>query len=109
MTVPTSAPPPGGVDDHDRTTRVRRVLEGVIGVAATEGNRIEALVNGDRIFSAMLEAIGAARHTIDFLTFIYWNGEIATRFAKELSAPRKPEYEFACSSTAGARTRWTGA
>ncbi len=33
----------------------------------------------------MLEAIGAARHTIDFLTFIYWNGEIATRFAKELS------------------------
>jgi cardiolipin synthase len=89
VTAPTGAPPPGGVDDHDRTTRVRRVLEGVIGVAATEGNRIEALVNGDRIFSAMLEAIGAARHTIDFLTFIYWNGEIATRFARELSARAK--------------------
>ena len=87
MTEPTSVPATGPRSTiADRTTRVRRVLEGVIGVAATEGNRIEALVNGDRIFSAMLEAIGAARHTIDFLTFIYWNGEIATRFAKELSA-----------------------
>jgi cardiolipin synthase len=76
----------GAADDPDRDRRIRRVLEGVIGVAATEGNHIEALVNGDRIFSAMLEAIGSARHTIDFLTFIYWNGEIGTRFAKELAA-----------------------
>jgi cardiolipin synthase len=66
-------------------TRVRRILEGVIGVAATEGNRIEVLVNGDRIFPAMLDAIASARHTIDFLTFIYWNGEIGTQFARELA------------------------
>jgi cardiolipin synthase A/B len=70
----------------ERATRVRRVLEGVIGVAATEGNRIEVLVNGDRIFPAMLDAIAEARHTIDFLTFVYWDGEIGTRFADALAA-----------------------
>jgi cardiolipin synthase len=62
------------------------VLEGVIGVAATEGNRIEPLVNGDRIFPAMLDAIDQARHTIDFLTFVYWTGEIGDRFAEALAS-----------------------
>ena len=70
----------------DPARRLRRTLEGVIGVAATEGNRIEVLRNGDRIFAAMLEAIGAARHTVDFLTFVYWDGEIGTRFAEVLTA-----------------------
>ena len=54
-------------------------LEGVIGVPATEGNRIDVLRNGDEIFPAMLEAIDGAEHTIDFLTFVYWEGEIGTR------------------------------
>jgi cardiolipin synthase len=81
--------------DTDRITRLRRTLEGVIGVAATEGNAIEILVNGDQIFAAMLDAIAAAEHTIDFLTFVYWDGEIGNRFAKELSA----------RATAGVRVR----
>ena len=49
-------------------------LEGVIGVPATEGNRIDVLRNGDEIFPAMLDAIDGAEHTIDFLTFVYWEG-----------------------------------
>jgi cardiolipin synthase len=65
---------------------MRRTLEGVIGVAATEGNRIEVLLNGDRIFPAMLDAIAEARHTIDFLTFVYWDGEVGTQFAEALAA-----------------------
>ena len=69
----------------DRTTAVRRTLEGIIGVPMTEGNKVEILRNGDRIFPVMLEAIAAARHTIDFLTFVYWRGEIGTRFAEALS------------------------
>lgn len=69
----------------DRTTAVRRTLEGIIGVPMTEGNDVEILRNGDRIFPVMLEAIAAARHTIDFLTFVYWRGEIGTRFAEALS------------------------
>ena len=50
------------------------------------GNRIESLVNGDRIFPAMLQAIGAARNTITFETYIYWAGDIANRFADALAA-----------------------
>src|SRR3954454_5718373 len=65
---------------------VRRALEGVIGVPATEGNVIDVLRNGDQIFPAMLEAIESAEHTIDFLTFVYWKGEIGKRFAELLGA-----------------------
>jgi cardiolipin synthase len=69
----------------DRNIAVRRTLEGIIGVPMTEGNDVEILRNGDRIFPVMLEAIADARHTIDFLTFVYWRGEIGTRFAEALS------------------------
>jgi cardiolipin synthase len=64
---------------------MRRTLEGVIGVPATEGNRIDVLRNGDAIFPAMLAAIQGAEHTIDFLTFVYWQGEIGTEFAQRLA------------------------
>ncbi|MEP7059434.1 MAG: phospholipase D-like domain-containing protein [Actinomycetota bacterium] len=63
----------------------RRMLEGVIGVPATEGNLIEVLHNGHEIFPAMLEAIDGAQYTIDLLTFVYWQGEIGTRFARSLA------------------------
>jgi cardiolipin synthase len=65
--------------------RTRRVLEGVMGVPATEGNRIDVLRNGDAIFPAMLDAIAGARHTIDLLTFVYWEGDIGATFADALS------------------------
>ncbi|MHB8379081.1 MAG: phospholipase D-like domain-containing protein [Acidimicrobiales bacterium] len=63
----------------------RRTLEGVVGIPATEGNRIAVLRNGDEIFPAMLDAIHGAEHTIDFLTFVYWKGEIGTEIAGALS------------------------
>jgi cardiolipin synthase len=63
----------------------RRTLEGVIGVPATEGNRVTVLHNGDEIFPSMLEAIDRAQHTIDFLTFVYWKGEIGVEIADALS------------------------
>jgi cardiolipin synthase len=63
----------------------RRALEAIIGVPATEGNLIEVLRNGDRIFPAMLDAIGTAQRTIDFLTFVYWSGEVGRRFAEALT------------------------
>jgi len=44
-----------------------RVLEGVVGIPATENNRITVLRNGCEIFPAMLDAVRAAEHTIDFL------------------------------------------
>jgi cardiolipin synthase len=60
----------------------RRRLEHLLGVPATEGNRIDILRNGDQIFEAMLDEIRSARRCIDFLTFVYWQGEIATEFAE---------------------------
>jgi cardiolipin synthase len=76
----------GRDDRDDHIAAVRRVLEGVIGVPATEGNRVDVLRNGDEIFAALLDAIDHAEHTIDFLTFVYWEGEIGTEFANRLSA-----------------------
>jgi cardiolipin synthase len=64
--------------------RARRTLEGVIGVPATEGNRVTVLRNGCEIFPAMLDAIRCAEHTIDFLTFVYWKGDIGEELAEAL-------------------------
>ncbi|MET8078139.1 phospholipase D-like domain-containing protein [Streptomyces sp. NPDC005303] len=68
-----------------RKQRLRRRLERLIGVAATEGNDLVPLRNGDRIFPAMLGAIRSARHTIDMMTFVYWRGQIAHDFATALA------------------------
>jgi cardiolipin synthase len=64
--------------------QARRTLEGVIGIPATEGNRVTVLHNGCEIFPAMLDAIRGAEHTIDFLTFVYWKGEIGSEVAEAL-------------------------
>jgi cardiolipin synthase A/B len=65
--------------------RFRRALEGLLGVPATEGNAIDVLRNGDRIFPAMFEAIETATSTIDFLTFVYWQGSIGREMAALLA------------------------
>ncbi|MFJ3585870.1 phosphatidylserine/phosphatidylglycerophosphate/cardiolipin synthase family protein [Streptomyces sp. NPDC090127] len=72
-------PTPAGVQ------RLRRRLERLIGVAATEGNELVALRNGDEIFPAMIEAIKDAEHTIDMMTFVYWRGQVARDFAAALA------------------------
>jgi cardiolipin synthase len=45
---------------------LRRRLEALLGIPATEGNALTLLRNGDQIFPAMLEAIRASQRTIDF-------------------------------------------
>ncbi|MFI8005435.1 phosphatidylserine/phosphatidylglycerophosphate/cardiolipin synthase family protein [Streptomyces sp. NPDC086010] len=77
----------GGPDERiaERTVRLRRRLERLIGIAATEGNEVVPLRNGDQIFAAMLGAIRAAEHTVDMMTFVYWRGDIARDFAEALS------------------------
>lgn len=66
-------------------TNWRRRMEGLLGVPATDGNSIEILRNGDEIFPAMLDAIRSATRSIDFLTFVYWQGPITEEFADALS------------------------
>ena len=73
-----------GLDEAQQ--RLRRTLESLTGIAFTEGNQLTVLRNGDRIFPAMLRAIEAAERSVDLMTYVYWKGEIATRFADTLSA-----------------------
>jgi cardiolipin synthase len=71
--------------NDDDVWRIRRTLEGVLGVPATEGNKIDVLRNGDEIFPALFGAIGNAEHTVDLLTFVYWQGKIGTALAETLA------------------------
>ena len=61
------------------------VMGVLLGPPVVSGNRYRVLVNGDRIFPAMLDAIRGARRTIDFETYIYWSGTIGQEFADALS------------------------
>nr|WP_050815174.1 phospholipase D-like domain-containing protein [Streptomyces zinciresistens] len=83
--VPASAGPDTSDRARERKQRLRRRLERLIGVAATEGNELVVLRNGDEIFPAMLGAIRGAEHTIDMMTFVYWRGQIAHDFASALA------------------------
>ncbi|GAB2661863.1 phospholipase D-like domain-containing protein [Nocardia goodfellowii] len=69
----------------ERVARIRRRLERLIGIAATEGNKLTPLRNGDEIFAAMLAGIARAEHTVDMMTFVYWKGDIARQFAEALA------------------------
>jgi cardiolipin synthase len=68
----------------DELQRLRRGLECLIGIPFTEGNRVDVLRNGDEVFPAMLEAIRAARSTVDLLAFQLGTGDIVEEFADAL-------------------------
>lgn len=72
--------PPSDAMDH-----LRRAVQASIGELFSEGNTISVLRNGVEIFPEMLEAIAAAKRSIDFVTFVYWKGEIAQKFASALA------------------------
>lgn len=82
--LPTAHTPsaPAGSPARDD---LQRTLEQALGTPFLPGNRVEWLLNGHEIFPAMLSAIGSARDSVDFVTFVYWRGEIARRFADALA------------------------
>ncbi len=61
-------------------------LHALLGIPPTTGNDVTVLTNGDRIFPAMLDAIERAERDVDFVTFVWWRGEIAQRFAAAFAA-----------------------
>ncbi|MFN8391207.1 MAG: phospholipase D-like domain-containing protein [Bdellovibrionota bacterium] len=67
-----------GVEDP----QFERSIGNLLGPPVVGGNSIVTLVNGNRIFPEMLEAIRGAKKTINFETFIYWSGDIGEEFAK---------------------------
>ena len=77
--------PGGNQPGEQRLHAVRRRLEGLLGIPATEGNEVTVLRNGDEIFPSMLQAIRDAERTIDLLTYIYWTGPIAEEMAHALA------------------------
>ena len=62
-----------------------RAMGVLLGPAILQGNRFEALLNGDQIFPSMLAAIRAAQKTITFESYIYWSEAIGKEFADALA------------------------
>ena len=62
-----------------------RSMSVLLGPPFLAGNEVQVLVNGDRIFPAMLAAIAQAQRTITFETYIYWSESIGQKFADALS------------------------
>jgi cardiolipin synthase len=57
----------------------------LLGPAIVGGNRFEVLLNGERIFPAMLGAIRGARKSVSFESYIYWSGTVGKQFADALA------------------------
>lgn len=88
MNLSSGAPSVNQPLAHVMTVRdpiFKRTLENILGTSWTDGNLITPLENGDEIFPAMLGAIRSAKRSINFETFIYWQGKIAVEFAEALS------------------------
>jgi cardiolipin synthase len=71
-----------GVEDPD----FLRSMGVLLGPAIVNGNGFEVLLNGDRIFPVMLQAIDGARTSVNFESYIYWSGATGRKFADALSA-----------------------
>jgi len=71
--------PVGGVDPA--SAGFMRAAEALTGHPISEGSFAEPLINGDRIFPALLDVIRGAERTLCLETYVYWKGEIAAEVA----------------------------
>ena len=70
-----------------------RATEAITAAPIAHGNDIELLINGDEIFPAMIETMASAQRSVNFLTYIYWSGEIAREIAAALCERAKAGVE----------------
>jgi cardiolipin synthase len=56
----------------------------LLGAPLVDSNNIVELINGDRTFRAMLEAVRAAQHSITIEQFIWSSGEVSSQFIEAL-------------------------
>src|SRR5438045_5216738 len=68
-----------------RAPEFRQSAGSLLGPNFVAGNNITTLVNGDRIFPAMLSAIRSARRSVNLETYIFWDGEIGQQFTEALA------------------------
>jgi cardiolipin synthase len=57
----------------------------LLGPDFVAGNNLTTLVNGAQIFPAMLNAIRAARHSINFETYVFSDGQVGREFTEALA------------------------
>jgi len=57
----------------------------LLGADFSTGNRITPLINGDRFFPAMLDAIRSAQRSVTLETYIWSSGSISDQFIEALS------------------------
>jgi len=70
----------------DRSTQtVADGFRSTFGRELTTAASVEVLKNGREIFPSMLAAIDSAETSIEFATFVYWQGDIAETFADALA------------------------
>ena len=62
-----------------------RTMGALLGPSFVGGNRVTSLLNGDEVFPAMLKAIGAARRSITFESYIYWSSSVGRQFTAALT------------------------
>jgi cardiolipin synthase len=62
-----------------------QTMHALTGSPMSEGNRVDVLKNGVRIFPAMLAAIRAAKKTVNVEFYIYWDGQIGRMFAEAMA------------------------
>jgi cardiolipin synthase len=68
-----------------RSPEFRQSAGSLLGPNFLPGNNITTLVNGAQIFPAMLGAIRSARRSINFETYVFWDGQIAREFTAALA------------------------
>jgi cardiolipin synthase len=61
-----------------------RATEALTMAPITRGNDVALLINGDEIFPAMLETIANAKRSLNFLSYLYWTGDIGSEIAAAL-------------------------
>jgi cardiolipin synthase len=63
----------------------RQSAGALLGSDFVAGNSLTTLVNGAQIFPAMLNAIRAARHSINFETYVFSDGQVGREFTEALA------------------------
>src|ERR1041384_4229157 len=64
----------------------RQSAGSLLGPNFVDGNNITTLINGREIFPAMLVAIRSAKRSINFETYIFWDGDIGKQFTEPYAA-----------------------
>jgi cardiolipin synthase A/B len=57
-----------------------RTTSATFGGDLKPGHTVETFRDGEEIYAAMIAAIDAAEVSVNFETYVYWSGEVATRF-----------------------------